>query len=316
LIQNIKDWEIFIRRINEKEKVKIFITGSSSKLLSDEIATSLRGRTISYPLYPLNFREFLSFKGEILKKDFEYTEKRFKIKKYLEEYLEWGSFPEIALEKDFILKRKILSEYFELLVYRDLKDRFSIENTALIKDLLKSLFTNISSYFSVNSYFKVTAQRMPLSRQTLSYYLSCLEETQYFSFLPIFAYSLKVQRVNPKKIICLDNGLRSTVAFKFSQDRGKLTENLVGLTLQMRGEHKEIFYWKNRGEVDFVVKENNQLSAINVCFSNVIPDREIKSLLEFKEEFQNVKNLILLTEDLQKEENGIKFIPLWKWLIY
>jgi len=261
-------------------------------------------------------REFLYFKGEIIKKDFEYTEKRFKIKKYLEEYLEWGSFPEIVLENDLILKRKILSEYFNLLVYRDLKDRYSIENTYLIKDLLKSLFTNISSYFSVNSYFKATAQRMPLSRQTLSFYLSCVQETRYFSLLPIFAYSLKVQRVNPKKIICLDNGLRSTVAFKFSQDRGKLAENLVGLTLQSRGEKKEIFYWKNRGEVDFVVKENSHLSAINVCFSNTIPDREAKSLLEFKQEFQNVKNLVLLTEDLQKEENGIKFIPLWKWLIY
>ncbi|GAH87427.1 unnamed protein product, partial [marine sediment metagenome] len=133
-IQNIKNWEIFIRRIYEKEKARIFITGSSSKLLSYEIATSLRGRTISYPLYPLNFREFLYFKGETTRKDFEYTEKRFKIKKYLEEYLEWGSFPEIVLEKDFTLKRKILSEYFGLLVYRDLKDRFSIENTALIKD--------------------------------------------------------------------------------------------------------------------------------------------------------------------------------------
>ena len=220
-IQNIKDWEIFVRRIYEKEKVKIFITGSSSKLLSYEIATSLRGRTISYPLYPLNFREFLSFKGEIIKKDFEYTEKRFKIKKYLEEYLEWGSFPEIVLENDLILKRKILSEYFNLLVYRDLKDRYSIENTYLIKDLLKSLFTNISSYFSVNSYFKATAQRMPLSRQTLSFYLSCVQETQYFSSLPIFSYSLKVQKVNPKKIICLDNGLRSAVALKFSQDFGK-----------------------------------------------------------------------------------------------
>jgi len=315
-IQNIKDWEIFVRRIYEKEKVKIFITGSSSKLLSYEIATSLRGRTISYPLYPLNFREFLSFKGEIIQKDFEYTKKRFKIKKYLEEYLEWGNFPEIVLENDLILKRKILSEYFNLLVYRDLKDRYSIENTYLIKDLLKSLFTNISSYFSVNSYFKATAQRIPLSRQTLSSYLSCVQETRYFSLLPIFSYSLKVQRVNPKKIICLDNGLRSIVAFKFSQDRGKLAENLVGLTLQMRGEQKEIFYWKNRGEVDFIVKENNHLSAINVCFSNTIPDRETKSLLEFNEEFQNVKNLILLTEDLQKEENGIKFIPLWKWLIY
>ena len=157
---------------------------------------------------------------------------------------------------------------------------------------------------------------MPLSRKTLSFYLSCVEETQYFSLLPLFSYSLKVQRVNPKKIICLDNGLRNVVAFKFSQDRGKLAENLVGLTLQMRGEQKEIFYWKSRAEVDFIVKENNHLSAINVCFSNTIPDRETKSLLEFNEEFQNVKNLILLTEDLQKEENGIKFIPLWKWLIY
>jgi len=108
-----------------------------------------------------------------------------------------------------------------------------------------------------------------------------------------------------KKIICLDNGLRNVVAFKFSQDRGKLAENLAGLTLQIRGEQKEIFYWKN-----------SHLSAINVCFSNIIPDREIKSLLEFKQKYQNVKNLILLTEDLQKEENDIKFIPFWKWLIY
>ncbi|MFH1454601.1 MAG: AAA family ATPase [Armatimonadota bacterium] len=93
-IQNITNWELFIRRIHDKEKVKIFITGSSSKLLSKEIATSLRGRTISYPLYPLSFNEFLKFNGVELEKNFEYTPQRFQIKKLFETYMQWGgAFP-------------------------------------------------------------------------------------------------------------------------------------------------------------------------------------------------------------------------------
>ncbi|OIN97162.1 hypothetical protein AUJ66_04225 [Candidatus Desantisbacteria bacterium CG1_02_38_46] len=311
-IQNIKNWEIFVRRIYDRENVRIFITGSSSKLLSKEIATSLRGRTISYSLYPLSFKEFLSFKNERIEKDFEYTSLRFKIKKLLEKYIEWGSFPEIVLEEDLILKRKILSEYFNSLVYRDLSERFSLENTDLLKDLLKFLFTNFTSYFSTNSYFNLIKQKLSVSRETISLYLSYIKETDYFSFLPLFSYSLKVQKINSKKIICLDNGLRNAVAFQFSQDRGKLIENIVGMNLKMK--EKEIFFWKNKREVDFILKEKNNLSAVNVCFSQTLPQREIDGLLEVKERLKNIKELILITKDIQKEENGIKFIPLWKWL--
>ncbi len=315
-IQNIKNWEIFIRRIYDKEKVQIFITGSSSKLLSREIATSLRGRTLSYSLFPLNFREFLSFKGEKLKRDFQYTSQRFKVKKLLKEFIEWGGFPEVALQKDLVLRKKILEEYFDLLVYRDLVDRFSLDNVDLLKDILKYLFTNFTSTFSVNSYYNLTKQKLPVSRETISLYLSYIRESLHFFLIPKFSYSLKVQKVNPKKIVCLDNGLRNIISFRFSQDKGKLVENLIGLDLIKRGE---TFYWDNKQEVDFIRKEKEGLTAINVCYSNLIKDREVNSLLEFQENFKGVKKKIIITEDREREENikgkKIKFIPVWKWLL-
>lgn len=312
-IQNIKNWEIFVRRIYDKEKAKIFITGSSSKLLSKEIATSLRGRTLSFPLYPLTFNEFLRFKGEKLKKDFQYTAQRFRIKKLLEEYLEWGGFPEVVLEKNIKLKKKILQEYFNFLVYRDLVERFSLKNTLLLKEILKFLFTNITSLFSINSYFRTIKQTMPVSRETISDYLTFIQETDYFFLLPQFSYSLKVQKINPKKIICLDSGLRNIVSFRFSEDKGKLVENLVGNTLRKGG--KEIFYWKDKKEIDFVLKEEEKLTALNVSFGEKIEERETTSLLEFKKKFKNTKEAILVTKELEKKEKEIKFTPLWKFLL-
>ncbi len=315
-IQNIKNWEVFVRRVYDKEKSQIFITGSSSKLLSKEIATSLRGRTLSYSLFPLNFKEFLSFKGETLKKDFQYTSLRFKIKKLLEEFIEWGGFPEVVLEKDEVLRKKILEEYFDLLVYRDLIERFSLDNINLLKDILKYLFTNFTSTFSVNSYYILTKQKLFSSRETISLYLSYIEESLHLFFLPKFSYSLKVQKVNPKKIICLDNGLRNAISFRFSPDKGKLVENLIGFNLIEQGE---TFYWSNKQEVDFIKKEERGLVAINVCYSNLIKDREVNSLLEFQKQFKAVKEKIIITKDYEAEEKikgkKIKFIPLWKWLL-
>jgi len=145
-IQNIDGWELFIRRIHDRKNIKIFVTGSSSKLLSREIATSLRGRTLSYYLYPLSFEEFLKFKQISLVKDFEYASMRFKIKQLFNEYLYTGGFPEIVLESEQ-LRRPILQNYFEMLIYRDLVERFSIRNITLLKNLVKFLITNISTRF-------------------------------------------------------------------------------------------------------------------------------------------------------------------------
>lgn len=314
-IQNTDNWELFIRRVHDKKNVKIYVTGSSSKLLSKEIATSLRGRTLSYYLFPLSFEEFLRFRQVTLNKDFEYTNARFKVKKLFTEYLYGGGFPEVVLEAKE-LKQSILQNYFEMLIYRDLVERFSIRNTHLLKSLVKFLITNIGTTFSVNSYYKTIKKDIPVGKDTLMEYLSYLEEINLIYLIPIFSYSLKKQQVNPRKVYCIDNGLRNAVSFMFSKDAGRLAENLVFLELKRR--NKEPYYWKNKGEVDFVIKDrDSSLTAINVSYTAEVDERETKTLLEFSDEFlPKVKELILLTKDLEKTEHGIKFLPLWKWLTY
>ena len=312
-IQNIGGWELFIRRIFDKERVKIFLTGSSSKLLSREIATSLRGRTLSFALYPLQFKDFLKFKGQELKKNFEYTSQRYKVKKLVEEYMEFGAFPEIVLSQNTTIKKRILKEYFDLLVYRDLAERFSMDNTALLKDILEYLFTNITSLFSVHSYYKNAKQSIPVSRATVTEYLGRIQETDYFFLLPRFSYSLKEQKVNPKKIICLDNGLRNQIAFRFSKDSGKLAENIVGSQLVQRGHR--VYYWQGKQEGDFVIQINGALEAIQVSYGESIHEREAGALREFASAFPLVKKLTVITKDTEKKEKDIYYIPLWKWLL-
>ncbi|MCD6496243.1 MAG: ATP-binding protein [Candidatus Aenigmarchaeota archaeon] len=312
-IQNIENWEVFVRRVYDKENARIYVTGSSSKLLSKEIATSLRGRTLAFRLFPLSFREFLAFKGLSIPKDFAYSELRFKIKNLLNEYLDFGGFPEVVLDKE--LKRDILLNYFELLIYRDLAERFSIRNTMILRRLTKFLLTNISSPFSINAYYKALKQETRVSKETIMEYLSYLTEINLIYLVPFFSYSLKVQQVNPSKVYCTDNGLRNAVALKFSADEGRLAENTVFIELKRRGY--DVHYWKGRKEVDFVVKDKNgRLTAINASYTNEVNSRELDGLLEFKEKFSaDTQELLILTKDFDDTRDGIKFVPLWKWLL-
>jgi len=313
-IQNVDNWEVFVRRLNDKEKAKIFVTGSSSKLLSREIATALRGRTMVFQLFPLSFKEFLRFQGIKIEKDFEYSSARFKIKKAFEEYLEFGGFPEVALEKQVVLKHKILNNYFEMFIYRDLVERFSVRNTVLLKNLAKFLITNISTLFSINAYYRAVSKEIAAGKDTILEYVSDLEEINLIYLVSVFSHSVKKQQLNPKKVYCIDNGLRNAVSFKFSKDEGRLAENLVFVELKRR--EKEIFYWKNKNEVDFVIKNNDSsLEAVNVSYANDINDREINGLIEFKQNFKKTKKLTIITKDTEKKEKGINFVPLWKWLL-
>lgn len=313
-IQNVENWEVFIRRIDDTKNAKIYITGSSSKLLSQEIATSLRGRTLSYHMYTLGFGEFLRLKGVTLDRDFEYTEKRYLVKNLFTEYLYTGGYPEVVLESEE-MRKDILRNYFEMIVYRDIVDRFSIRNTILLKDLLKFLITNISTPFSVNAYYRAVKKNLAVGKETILEYLSYLEDINLIYLVPFFSYSLKRQQVNPRKVYCADNGLRNAVSFSFSKDDGRLAENLVFLELKRRGEKP--YYWKNTGEVDFIFSDSeNMLTAVNVSYTDTPAERETRALLEFSEEFgTKVKDLILLTKDTAKVEGSIRYVPLWKWML-
>lgn len=321
-IQNIKNWELFIRRIYDKEKVKIFLTGSSSKLLSKEIATSLRGRTLNYQIFPLSFGEFLKFKNIELDKDFSYSKTRFQIKKLFEEYLIFGGFPEVVLEESD-LKLPVLKNYYDLMIYRDLVERFAVRNTAFLKSLTKYLLTNVSATFSVNAYYQSLEKSLKPAKETVLEYLSHLQEIELIFLAPIFSYSLKVQQVNPKKNYVIDNGLRNTVSFRFSQDFGRLLENLVFVELKRR--NKEIYYHKQKKEADFVVKGNLKTSqAIQVTqeLNDNNKERELGGLLEAMSEYQ-LRDGLILTRDQEEEviekigrrKVKIKITPVWKWLL-
>lgn len=312
-IQNVVGWETYVRRILDKENVRIYITGSSAKLLARELSTAMRGRTISYALYPLSFQEYLRFRGLKPESRVEYAKERFLVKKLLMEYLIMGGFPEIVLAEENI-RNRILQEYLDLMIYRDLVDRFGIRNTAFLRMLMKYLITNVSNMFSVHNYYQTIRKETPISRDTLMEYVGHLEEIGLLSLLPVFSHSLKIQQVNPRKIQVMDNGLRNAVAFRFSPDEGRLAENLVFCELQREGT--ECFYWKGKREVDFVVRRPKGPEAINVTFGEEISKREKEALEEFKKTCrEKISGLTIITKDVDRTENEIRLVPLWKWLL-
>jgi len=312
-IQLIPEWEKWVRKIRDLNSAYLFVIGSSSKLLSKEFGTALTGRHISFQIMPLSFKEYLSFKNKKLPKNkLDLVKKRITYMKEFNKYLINGGFPEYTLNED----SQLLKNYYDDILYKDIAVRHNIRDLNALRKLANYCITNISnpiSYNSLRNLFK-------LSLDSIRNYIAYLEEAYLLFTVSIFSYSLKVQEQNPKKIYTIDNGLRNAVSFKFSEDKGRLAENLV--FVELKRKLLEIYYWKENGEVDFVIKnKDNSLNLINVCFDNKIPEREIKSIKEFITKYPKIKikNIIVITNNLEKEEkiNGklIKCIPLWKWLL-
>jgi predicted AAA+ superfamily ATPase len=274
--------------------------------------TSEQGHNTS-PLHLLSFREFLRFRGVEAGPGFEHGKERFSVKKLLGEFLVHGGFPEVVLAPEN-LRAKILREYFELMIYRDLVERYGVRNVAFLKMLMKYLIANVSNAFSIHSYHKAIRSEMPVSRDTVMEYLGYLEEVELISLLPVFSYSLKTQQVNPRKVYTLDNGLRNAVSFRFSPDEGRLAENLVHGQLRRAGT--ECYYSRGKREVDFVVPRQDRVLGINVTFGDDVAGREVEGLKELQRaEGKRPADLMIITKDTSKIEGGIRYVPLWKWLL-
>jgi len=310
-IQLISGWEKWVRKIRELNSANVFVTGSSSKLLSKEFGSSLTGRHISFQIMPLSFKEYLTFKNkELPKNNAQLIKNKITYIKLFNKYLLEGGFPEYVLTNN----ENLLKTYFDDIIYKDVAIRHNIRSLNLLRKLANFCVTNISSPISYNSLKNTFKVSLDLIRSYLEY----LEEAYLLFTIPIFSYSLKVQEQNPRKIYVIDNGLRNSVSFKFSKDLGKLAENLT--FIELKRQQKEIYYWKNNGEIDFVIKnKDDSLDLINVCYSenSEIPEREINSLLEFKENYKSIKinKSIILTKDFESKNKDILFIPLWKWLL-
>jgi len=321
-IQNVKNWELWVRRTYDSRKYRIFITGSSSKLLSREIATSLAGRNITYVLYPFSFREFLISNSVKLQAPRSAIDPM--IYKYAREYLIDGGFPETALEKDDDTKKRILDSYYNAILYRDVVTRYKVRDANALEMVFRYAINTYSSGFSMvklHNYFK--SQGVDMSRQTINNFIKFGEQTFLFYRLPQFFKGFKRTNQSRKKLYVVDNGIVSLYMTK--PEYGRLLENSVYIELlryKERNPTVEISYLKNAyGEVDFVVsKGGSVLQIIQVTYELGMKNwsRELKPLLEAKRELKPKKTILITFDKVRKEMavgDGVITMPFTEWCL-
>lgn len=315
-VQVVQNWEVYVRRVYDNENIQIYITGSSAKLLSTEIATSLRGRTITYEIFPFSFKEYLEYKN--VKVNLNSSKSLSFINNELNNYLFDGGFVE-TIGEDKSISRKILSDYLELIVYKDIVDRYNITNRSLLKSLNKYCFTNMATLVSFTKlYNEFKSQGFKLSKDTIFNYLSHLEDAYAIFTLPIYRNSVKEEQRNPKKVYAIDNGFKKIYDYAIDKDISKLYENIV--YLHLRRETKDLYYFKQKQEVDFYARIDGKQYLVNVSY--IIEDektrkREIEGLLEAMEYFK-LNEAYLVTKDeesvVEIEDKKIYIEPLYKYL--
>ena len=298
-IQLVDRWEFHIRRLLDQNKF-IVITGSNASLLSKELGTKLTGRNLRYELFPFSYAEFLLFTGN-----------KAGVGSF-NEYLVHGGFPEYLLLRDPRILRDLLADSLS----RDIAVRHKIKNVRQLNEFAVFLISNVSKEFSYNNLRKLFNFG---STNSVSKFISFMEESYLLFTLPRFDYSLRKQLVNPKKVYAIDNGLVVQNSRTFQDDLGRLLENAVFVSLKSR--KKELFYFRETKECDFVVREGQKIThAYQVCYSldESNKEREIGGLVEALARF-NLKEGIIITlaqeDEFRVEGRKIRVMPAWKWMM-
>ncbi len=303
-IQNIKEWEKIIRVYYDMQKFgQIFVSGSSASLISRDVGKRLTGRHMTRIVTPFSFREFLKYHG--VERPDQISERE-RVIHLLEAYLENGGFPE-TLGKEALISRAMLVDLYNDILSRDITSRFGAELDA-VKKIGYYLMTNVGSPFSYNS----IAMALTLHYETVKKYVPYFEEVFLIFIVPHFSWKIKVQLKKDMKCYSVDTGLRNAVSFRFSDDMGRLAEGAVAAELKRRGVAP--YFWKSKREVDFVVM-GDELTAMNVTYTDNVHKREREGLLEFREKHGNAKLVIITKEMEQIDGDGIEYVPLWKWLL-
>lgn len=287
-LHNIEGWELVVRRFFDTKKVQMYLTGSSSKLLSKEIATSLRGRSLPIEIWPYDFNEFLTAHS-ILKPEKPIGKIALDTYgKHFLDFLKLGGFPAIQRLQEN-LHRETLQSYVETVIFRDVIERHHVSNIALLKYLTHTLLKNFSSVFSVNKFYKdIKSQGYQAAKDTIFNYIHYLEDSYLIGTVPLFTESLRRAQISPKKIYGVDNGLIRANTLSNLENLGRFLENQVYLDL--RRLKKNIFYYQTQSgyEIDFVAEsQDGKKELIQVVWdmSNTeTRNREERALEEAKRE--------------------------------
>jgi uncharacterized protein len=295
-IQNVEGWPRVIRRIFDNKNAKIYLSGSSAKLLSKEIATSLRGRSIALEVWPFSFQEVM------LAKNIEMPEKPFgrmtldKLQEQLRLYIETGGFPE-TLFLNTSERTPILQDYVSVVVLRDIIERYKISNISLIRYMVKTLIKNVGCSFAVNKFHNdLKSQGFLVSKGTIHDYLSYMEDAYLVFPVPLYAESIKKTQSNPKKIYAVDTGMVRAYSLGVAQNIGHHFENLIYLDLRKKGHQVYYYLTKTRKEIDFLSLDlGGNWHLYQVCWDMNDPkteERERAALLEAEKEL-NIKGVLV-----------------------
>lgn len=318
-IQEIPEWSMWARRINETTPHRLILSGSSSKLTSAEIPTELRGQTVTIPLFPLNWKEFLRFKNVekgMLPKP--------RLLNLLREYLLYGGLPEIVLAQEG-LRPLILSNYYNTFVNRDIVDRYKLRNREAFTDLLR-LLPNTREYTYSKLAHTLKSMGHSVSKSTVVRYMSWLMGSFFLTSLEQFSQSVKQRIQTPKKAYLIDAYFTSQFGSPASANLGHLMEQAVFHKLNMRAlwdPRHEIFYWEDfqRNEVDFVNLFNKSpKDLVQVTFAQnlvEIAEREVKSLVKAAKSLKITSGTVVTWDVESTKTYGtltVSYVPLWKWL--
>ncbi len=323
-VHKVQGWEKWARTMNELHKAKIIVSGSTSKLISKDYGTLLTGRHLDLTVYPLSFSEFLKFKNIKARNMLELLENRIRIRRLLDEYVKYGGFPEVVMTDEENVKTRLLEDYFDDIISRDIIQRHEIRKADELINLAKFYLTNVSNLISFSSLEKKTR----ITNDTIKVFTSFLEEVYLIKMVKRFSTKVLEQEKAPRKVYCNDIGLSNVVGFRLSENFGNAVENIVAIELLRRKElsspSMEIFYWRDyqQNEVDFLVKEGTKVKQlIQTTYASgrdEIEKRELRSLLKAGREL-NCNDLLIITwnydDEMKFDSKTVKCIPLWRWLI-
>jgi predicted AAA+ superfamily ATPase len=269
-IQNLENWEKLVRRLLD-QKHSISITGSSAKALSKEIATALRGRSLSQEVYPLSFKEWLLFsKQQLLLKKIETGTSLFRdYYKLLLQFLKVGGFPEMSFLPE-IHHKQVLRDYVDVMLFRDVIERNKFSQEHLIREIYKFAASQSAQSFSVNKLNNDLKSRGFVFSKNLTYeVLEAFQDAYAIFLVPLYTNSIRKQQVNQKKIYNIDNGIRNLFSVTSDMDTGRRFENLVFIDL-LRSGYEVFYYLTNSGgnEVDFIAIKNNRIRAIQCSLNS------------------------------------------------
>lgn len=320
-IQAITGWEGFIDRIMRTERCVVYITGSSAQLLSKEISTQMRGRALSWEMFPFSFSEFLGGKGLDPAGPVS-AKKRLLLQKAFNDFWECGGFPEvIGLEKH--LRRGIHQEYFNAILFRDMVERHDIPHPKAVSELAHWLVDNAGSMYTINKltgYLKSLGYKVP--KTSVAEYMAWFEDAYFLFTVRLFDASLRRSNANPKKIYCIDHSFVRSVSSGVLLNAGHLLENLVFTALRRAGG--DVFYYRTSSgkEVDFItVGPDRQRSLIQVCDSLAdthAKHREVAALEGAMAELK-LRTAVIVTRsedgELKSSAGMIKILPAWRFLL-